>query len=54
MNNFGKWFVGEYDPIADKTDLEKAQDEFRKAKEDLLDAIVEYLPGWLKKIYGIQ
>lgn len=58
IDRFNKWLVGEYDPIADKTDLEKAQDKFREAKEklwnDLLDDFAERLPRWLKKIYGIQ
>lgn len=58
IDRFNKWLVGEYDPIADKTDLEKAQGEFREAKEDLwnalLDAFTERVPGWLKKTYGIQ
>lgn len=57
-SRFNEWLVGEYDPIADKTGLEKAQDEFREAKEklwnDLLDDFAERLPGWLKNIYGIQ
>ena len=48
------WIVGEYDPITDKTDLEKEAEEFAKAKEELKAALLEPLFKLFERLFNTQ